>query len=96
MVEISSAEAGRNFSQYREKAEQEPVIVLHYNKPSVVIISAQEFARLKRRDKRVLATEDMPDWLAELVINGKMDARHDHLDEVQAPKAFGADAASET
>jgi len=94
MVEISSAEASRNFSQYREKAEQEPVIVLHYNKPSVVIISAQEFERLKRRDKKVLATEDMPDWLAELVISGKMDPRHDDLDAVQAPEDFGADAAA--
>lgn len=80
MVEISSAEAGRNFSQYRAKAESEPVVVLHYNKPSVVIIAASEFERLKRRDKKVLSIEEMPDWLAELVINGKMDARHNHLD----------------
>jgi PHD/YefM family antitoxin component YafN of YafNO toxin-antitoxin module len=88
MVEISSAEAGRNFSQYREKAELEPVVVLHYNKPSVVIIAASEFERLKRRDKKVLSIEEMPDWLAELVINGKMDARHDHLDGIVAPEGF--------
>jgi prevent-host-death family protein len=88
MVEISSAEAGRNFSQYREKAESEPVVVLHYNKPSVVIIAASEFERLKRRDKKVLSIEEMPDWLAELVINGKMDARHDPLDRLAAPEGF--------
>jgi prevent-host-death family protein len=88
MVEISSAEAGRNFSQYREKAESEPVVVLHYNKPSVVIIAASEFERLKRRDKKVLSIEEMPDWLAELVINGNMDARHDPLDRLAAPEGF--------
>ena len=88
MVEISSAEAGRNFSQYREKAELEPVVVLHYNKPSVVIIAASEFERLKRRDKKVLSIEEIPTWLAELVINGKVDAKHDHLDGILAPEGF--------
>jgi PHD/YefM family antitoxin component YafN of YafNO toxin-antitoxin module len=96
MVEISSAEAGRNFSHYREKAELEPVVVLHYNKPSVVIVAASEFERLKRRDKKVLSIEEMPDWLAELVINGKMDARHDHLDGVIAPEGFEKGAATKS
>jgi PHD/YefM family antitoxin component YafN of YafNO toxin-antitoxin module len=96
MVEISSAEAGRNFSQYREKAELEPVIVLHYNKPSVVIVAASEFERLKRRDKKVLSIEEMPDWLAELVINGKMDTRHDHLDGVIAPEGFEKSASTDS
>lgn len=96
MVEISSAEAGRNFSQYREKAESEPVVVLHYNKPSVVMIAASEYERLKRRDKKVLAIEEMPDWLAELVINGKMDARHDHLDDVAASEGSAKGAAAKS
>lgn len=96
MVEISSAEAGRNFSQYREKAELEPVLVLHYNKPSVVIIAASEFERLKRRDKKVLSIEEMPDWLAALVVNGKMDAKHDHLDGVKAPESFAQSGTTAT
>jgi prevent-host-death family protein len=94
MVEITAAEASRNFSQYREKAESEPVFVLHYNKPSVVMISASEFERLKRRDKKVMAAEDMPDWLAELVVTGTMDARHDELDDIKAPEGFTEGAAA--
>jgi len=96
MVEISSAEAGRNFSRYREQAETEPVVVLHYNKPSVVMIAVEEFERLKRRDKQVLSVEEMPEWLVELVVNGKMDARHDHLDGMTAPEGFEASAAPES
>ena len=42
----------------RPSRRDEAVLVLHYNKPSVVILSAVEYARLKRRDKRVVATED--------------------------------------
>ncbi len=37
------------------------------------------------RGKEVLSVEDIPGWLMEQVINGKMDPRHDHLDNVRAP-----------
>jgi PHD/YefM family antitoxin component YafN of YafNO toxin-antitoxin module len=86
MAEVSSAEVQRNFGAYREKAEgthgePEPVMVMHYNKPSVVIIAATEYARLKRRDKRVLATEDLPEWLVNQIGTAEMDPRFAHLDE---------------
>jgi len=38
--------------------------------------------------KKVLSIQEMPDWLAELVINGKVDSRHVRLDEVCAPAGF--------
>lgn len=86
MVEVSSADVQRNFGTYREmaegtKAEPEAVTVLHYNKPSVVIVSAAEYARLKRRDKQVLLTEDLPEWLAQQVAESEMDPRFAHLDK---------------
>lgn len=86
MAEVSSAEVQRNFGAYREKAEgsrgtPEPVLVMHYNKPSVVIVAADEYARLKRRDKRVLATEDLPEWMVDLIGTAEMDPRFAHLDE---------------
>ncbi len=68
MAEVSSAEVQRNFGVYRERAEglhgtPEPVTVLHYNKPSVVIISAEEYDRLKRQDGMVMvAAEAMPTY----------------------------------
>lgn len=86
VAEVSSAEVQRNFGAYREKAEgvhaePEPVMVMHYNKPSVVIIAASEYARLKRRDKRVLATEDLPEWLVNQIGTAEMDPRFAYLDE---------------
>ena len=43
------------------------------------MISAAEFERQKRCGKKILAIEEMPEWLAALFINGQMDSRHDHL-----------------
>jgi PHD/YefM family antitoxin component YafN of YafNO toxin-antitoxin module len=57
------------------------VTVLHYNKPSVVIVSAAEYARLKRRDKQVLLTEELPEWLVDRIATSEMDPKFAHLDE---------------
>ncbi len=81
MTEVSSADVQRNFSAYREQAAHEPVMVLHDNKPDVVILSAAEFARLKLRDKKVMRTEDLPEWLIEKIAAGKMAPEFAHLDE---------------
>ena len=86
MREASSAEVQKNFPTYRLIAEGtsgdgEAVTVLHYNKPSVVIVSAAEYARLKRRDKQVLLTEDVPEWLVERIAGTDMDAKFAHLDD---------------
>jgi hypothetical protein len=68
MAEVSSAEVQRNFGTYRERAEgahgtPEPVTVMHYNKPSVVIIAAEEYARLKQKDGMIMmAAEALPSF----------------------------------
>ena len=81
MPQVSSGDVQKNFGEYRVIAEEEPVYVSHYNKPSVVIVSADEYARLKRRDKQVMATEDLPEWLVEQIASSEMDQKYDHLDE---------------
>jgi PHD/YefM family antitoxin component YafN of YafNO toxin-antitoxin module len=88
MVDVTSAEVQRNFALYREMAEgtrgaPEPVTVLHGDRPSVVILSASEFARLKQRDKRAMATEDLPEWLVEQIASSEMDPRFACLDETE-------------
>lgn len=43
------------------QALAEPVIVTKYGRPSVVILSAGEYERLKRLDRQVLAVTDLSD-----------------------------------
>ena len=80
MRQVRSADVQKNFGEYRVVAESEPVHVMHYNKPSVVIISAEEYNRLKARDKTSVATEDLPEWLIEQIASSEMDSKFDHLD----------------
>jgi prevent-host-death family protein len=58
---VTSAEAQKNFGHYREQAMGEPVVVTQYGKPSVVIISAAEYERLKELDRRVMLLDEISD-----------------------------------
>jgi PHD/YefM family antitoxin component YafN of YafNO toxin-antitoxin module len=60
MTIVTSAEAQKN-GRYRERALAEPVVVTQYGKPSVVIISAAEYERLKELDRRVMRLDNMSD-----------------------------------
>lgn len=75
MAIVTCAEAQKNFDQYRERALAEPVIVTQYGKPSVVMISAAEYERLKELDRRVMRLDDMSDEEIEEMLNSRIQAR---------------------
>ena len=47
-----------------------------------MLISTEEYKRLKRRDRQVFATGELPDDIFEAIRNTKMDSRHDHLNDL--------------
>ena len=49
----SAAEVARNFGRYKELAQRGAVAVTSHGRDSVVIVSADEYARLKALDDRV-------------------------------------------
>jgi hypothetical protein len=64
VLSVPAAEAERNFGLYQDKALVQPVEVIREGKKPVVMISADEYSRLKRRDRQVFRTEDMPqEWI---------------------------------
>lgn len=76
MAIVTSAEVQKNFGRYREQAIAEPVVVTQYGKPSVVIISASEYERLKELDRRVMRLDDMSDEEIEEMLNAKIPPEH--------------------
>lgn len=58
MIKVSAAECQRNFGRYTDLALKEPVAVTRNGRERNVIISTEEYHRLKQRDRRVLRLED--------------------------------------
>ena len=58
---ISAGEVQKNFGRFQDKALVAPVTVTKYGRPSVVILAAAEYERLKKLDRQTLAVEELSD-----------------------------------
>lgn len=64
MVTITAAELQKQFGRYREIAIREPVSVTHHGRESLVVMSADEYKRLKAMDDRqAYFAHELPDDL---------------------------------
>lgn len=58
MVRVSAAEFQRNIGRYQDMALVQPVAVTRNGRDRTVMISIEEYHRLKRRDRQVLELQD--------------------------------------
>jgi len=58
MITVSSVEFQRHFGRYQDAALTEPVAITRNGRERVVVLSMDEYNRLKRRDQQVLGLED--------------------------------------
>jgi prevent-host-death family protein len=82
VLKVSAAEFQRNIGRYQDLALRQPVAVTRNGRESCVLLSTEEYHRLKRRDRQVFATSELPEDIVEAVRSSKMDARHQHLDDL--------------
>lgn len=59
MRRVSSTEFQKKIGQYQDLALTEPLTVTRNGRDKIVVISAEEYRRLKRRDRQVLRAEDL-------------------------------------
>ncbi|HVZ29396.1 MAG TPA: hypothetical protein VG839_03315, partial [Asticcacaulis sp.] len=58
---VSAAEVQRKFGYYSDEAMIQPVGIQRHGTTRLVMISAAEYERLKRRDRQVLHARDLDD-----------------------------------
>lgn len=61
VLTVSAAEFQRNIGKYQDIALTRPVTITKNGRERTVLLSAEEYARLKRRDRRVLNTDELSD-----------------------------------
>lgn len=58
MVSVPATTLVRKFGEYQDVALREPVSITSNGRERLVLLSADEYKRLKRRDRRVLTRAD--------------------------------------
>jgi hypothetical protein len=61
LIKVSSAEFQRNIGRYQDLALVQPVAVTRNGRERTVMISVEEYHRLRRLDRQVLEFEDFTD-----------------------------------
>jgi prevent-host-death family protein len=80
MITVSATEFQQHVGRYQDEALRRPVAITRNGRERLVILSAEEYRRLKRRGRDVIRVEDLSDEEVAQIARGRMDSRHDHLD----------------
>jgi hypothetical protein len=63
-----AAEVGENFAFFQGEALKRPVVISTGGRPETVLLSYEEFTRLKARDRRTYGIDDLPTDLADEIL----------------------------
>jgi prevent-host-death family protein len=71
-VSVTSADFQKNFGRYRETAIREPVTITNHGRDSLVLLSADEYRRLKSRDREVLLASELSEADLEAMLSAEI------------------------
>ncbi len=77
---VPASEFQRNIGTYQDRALTEPVFVTRNGRERTVLLSVEEYRRLKRRDREALAVEQFSDAELAAIAAASVPAEFNHLD----------------
>jgi prevent-host-death family protein len=80
-VTVTAAEFHRNLGVYQDIALTKPVAITKNGRERTVLLSAEEFHRLKRRDRRVIVAGELTEAQVEAIRNAKVPEQYAQFDE---------------
>ena len=63
MTTVSSRELKEHYGAYRIRAHKEPVFITNYGKDDLVLLSIEEYHRLRKSEQRAFHASEMPEEL---------------------------------
>ena len=79
-MRVSTAEFIKNYGTLADKALGEPVVITKNGRDRLVVLSAEEYTRLKRRDRRVFSVEDLTEAQVAAIERVEVPAEYAYLD----------------
>jgi PHD/YefM family antitoxin component YafN of YafNO toxin-antitoxin module len=80
-VIVTAAEFHRNIGVYQDIALTKPVTITKNGRERTVLLSAEEYARLKRRDRRTIAAGELSERQVGAIRSAKVPDQYAHLDK---------------
>jgi prevent-host-death family protein len=80
-MKVTTADFIKNCGALMDKALREPVTITKSGRDLLVMLSAEEYARLKRRDRRVVRLEEFTEEEMALIAQVAVSAGRSHLDD---------------
>ena len=80
MQRITSRAFQRNFGRFQDEALKSPLSITRNGRDRLVILSVDEYERLKRRDRQALAVEELAEAEIEAIGDGEPPAEADEYD----------------
>ena len=85
-MRVATAEFIKNYRDFADKAQTEPVTITNHGYDRLVVLGVLEYQRLKRRDRRVRRAEGLTDEELALIAAAEVAAEYAYLDdELKAP-----------
>ena len=79
-MRVSSADFIKNYGQLTDRALSEPVTITRNGRDRLVVLSVEEYARLKRGDRLVLSLDEFTEDEIAAIGRAEVPAEHSHLD----------------
>jgi PHD/YefM family antitoxin component YafN of YafNO toxin-antitoxin module len=79
-VRVTTAEFIKNYGALADKALIEPVTITKNGRDRLVVVSAEEYSRLARRDRRVIRPEELREEQVALIAKAEVPPEYAHLD----------------
>ena len=67
MQRVASGEFQRNFGRFQDEALKAPLSITRNGRDRLVVLSVEEYERLKRRDRQALAVQELSDAEVEAI-----------------------------
>ncbi len=79
-MRVTTADFIKHYGRLADRALSEPVTITKNGHDRLVVLSAEEYERLKRRDRRVVRAGDLTDEEIALIARAEVPAEHAHPD----------------
>jgi len=80
-MKVTTADFIKHYGRLADKALSEPVTITKNGHDRLVLIAADEYQRLKRRDRRVIAAGELTEAEIALIAKAEVPVAYAHLDD---------------